>query len=139
MKNIIFLIDAQKGPSGGGKVIYQYSNYINNLKGYSSSIIYLEKKKLFKFFNSIHKRLNVKSKEYSGWKFNELKVKKNYKFKWFPQKVKTKNNLVFDKKKDFVILPEIFAHFADDFLIKKKYPLRNICPKWIRDISHKQY
>ena len=122
MKNIIFLIDAQKGPSGGGKVIYQYSNYINNLKGYSSSVIYLEKKKIFKFFNSIRKKLNIKSKEYSGWKFNELKVKKNYKFKWFPQKVKTKNNLVFDKKKDFVILPEIFAHFADDFLIKKKIP-----------------
>ena len=122
MKNIIFLIDAQKGPSGGGKVIYQYSNYINNLKGYSSSVIYLEKKKIFKFFNSIRKKLNIKSKEYSGWKFNELKVKKNYEFKWFPQKVKTQNNLVFDKKKDFVILPEMFAHFADDFLIKKNIP-----------------
>ena len=32
MKNIIFLIDAQKGASGGGKVIYQYSNYIDSLK-----------------------------------------------------------------------------------------------------------
>ena len=45
MKNIIFLIDAQKGASGGGKIIYQYSNYINFLKGYSSSIIHLRKKK----------------------------------------------------------------------------------------------
>ena len=45
MKNIIFLIDAQKNPSGGGKVIYKYSNYINSLKNYSSVIIHLKKKK----------------------------------------------------------------------------------------------
>ena len=43
MKNIIFLIDAQKGASGGGKVIYQYSNYINSLKRYSSSIVHVKK------------------------------------------------------------------------------------------------
>ena len=52
MKNIIFLIDAQKGASGGGKVIYQYSNYINSLKRYSSSIAHVKKKedrKNFKF------------------------------------------------------------------------------------------
>ena len=49
MKNIIFLVDAQKNPSGGGKVIYQYSNYINTLKNYSSSVIHLKKKKLRKF------------------------------------------------------------------------------------------
>ena len=57
MKNIIFLIDAQKGPSGGGKVIYQYSNYINNLKGYSSSVIYLEKKKFLNFLIQSAKNL----------------------------------------------------------------------------------
>ena len=38
MKNIIFLVDAQQSPSGGGKIIYQYSNYINSLKNYSSSV-----------------------------------------------------------------------------------------------------
>ena len=37
MKNIVFLIDAQKGASGGGKVIYQYSSYINSLKNYTDS------------------------------------------------------------------------------------------------------
>ena len=53
MKNIIFLIDAQKGASGGGKVIYQYSNFINSLKGYSSSVIHVKKKKLNKILNSV--------------------------------------------------------------------------------------
>ena len=46
MKNIIFFIDAQKGASGGGKVIYQYSNYIESLAGYSSSIVHVKKKRL---------------------------------------------------------------------------------------------
>ena len=123
MKNIIFLIDAQKGASGGGKIIYQYSNYINFLKGYSSSIIHLRKKKINKWINSINKRINYKrEKADSGWKIQELEVKKNHFFSWFNIKIKIKNNLNFDKNKDFIILPEIFAHFAQDLLIKKKIP-----------------
>lgn len=124
MKNIIFLIDAQKGASGGGKVIYQYSNYINSLKGYSSSIIHVKKKKIGKIFNSLNKRFNGKLKKirYSGWNFKDLTVKKNYFFSWFNIKVKIKNDLVFDKNKDFVILPEMFAHFAPEFFIKEKVP-----------------
>ena len=46
MKNIIFFVDAQKGPSGGGKIIYQYSSYINSLENFKSSIAHLEKKKI---------------------------------------------------------------------------------------------
>lgn len=122
MKNIIFLIDAQKGPSGGGKVIYQYSNYINSLKNFKSEIIYLEKKKKVKWINSIKKKLHIDQVIETGWKFNDLKIKKNYKFPWFNLKTKTKNNFIFNKKKDFVVLPEIFAHFAEDFLIKEKIP-----------------
>ena len=82
MKNIIFLIDAQKGASGGGKVIYQYSNYINSLKDYSSSIIHVKKKKMGKIFNSLNKRFSGKLKkvQYSGWNFKDLTVKKNYFF-----------------------------------------------------------
>lgn len=45
-KNIIFIIDAQKSASGGGKKIYEYSNYINSLKNYSSEVIHIKKKKL---------------------------------------------------------------------------------------------
>ena len=49
MKNIIFFVDAQKGPSGGGKVIYQYSSYIDSLKNFHSSVAHLEKKKIYKW------------------------------------------------------------------------------------------
>ena len=114
MKNIIFLIDAQKGASGGGKVIYQYSNYINSLKRYSSSIAHVKKKKIGKILNSLNKKFSgsLKKIKYSGWNFKDLTIKKNYSFSWFNIKVKVKNDLVFDKQKDFVILPEMFAHFA---------------------------
>ncbi len=44
----------------------------------------------------------------------------NFNYKWFKHKIKTRNYFNFNKKIDFVILPEIFAHLADDLLIKKK-------------------
>ena len=47
-KNIIFIVDAQKSASGGGKKIYEYSNYINSLKEFSSEIIHIKKKKNYK-------------------------------------------------------------------------------------------
>lgn len=124
MKNIIFLVDAQKGPSGGGKVIYQYSNYINSLENYSSSIIHLKKKRIKKVFDSLNKRLNNKfnQKKISGWNIKDLDIKKDHHFSWFNKKINSKNNLDFNKNKDFVILPEIFAHFAEDLLIKQKIP-----------------
>lgn len=122
MKNIIFLVDAQKNASGGGKVIYQYSNYIESLKDYSSEIVHLKKKKIIKIVDSINKRLSRKPKQYSGWDFKDITVKKNHLFKWFNIDIKVKNDLKFQKDKDFIILPEIFAHFAEDLLIKKKIP-----------------
>lgn len=124
MKNIIFLIDAQKGASGGGKVIYQYSNFINSLKGYSSSIIHVKKKKLNKILNSINKKFKgrLNKTKYSGWNFKDITVKKDYNFSWFNIKIKTKNDLIFDKKKDFVVIPELFAHFASDLCIKENIP-----------------
>lgn len=121
MKNIIFFIDAQKNPSGGGKVIYKYSNYINSLKNFSSAIVHLKKKKLKKFFESFDKKLHRKN-FFFGWDVKDLEVKKNYFFSWFNVKVNLKNNLNFDRKKDFVILPEIFAHFAEELLVRQKIP-----------------
>ena len=92
MKNIIFLIDAQKGASGGGKVIYQYSNYIDSLENYSSSIIHIKKKKIKKIFNSINKKFNgrLNNTEYSGWKFKDMAVKKDYYFPCFNIRVRNK-------------------------------------------------
>jgi hypothetical protein len=122
MKNIIFLIDAQKGASGGGKVIYQYSSFIDSLKSFNSSVAHLEKKKIDKWLHSLNKKINYKKKTISGWDIRELKVRKNHKFSWFNQKIKIKNDLSFNTKNDFVILPEIFAHFAEKLLFKKKIP-----------------
>ena len=122
MKNIIFLIDAQKGASGGGKVIYQYSSFIASLKDFNSSVAHLEKKKIDKWLYSLNKKISYKKKTISGWDISELKVKKNHKFHWFNQKIKIKNDLLFDRKNDFVILPEIFAHFAEKLLFKNKIP-----------------
>ena len=122
MKNIIFFVDAQKGPSGGGKVIYQYSSYINSLKNFKSCVAHLEKKKIYKWLNSINKITDNKKQIETGWLFKELKVKKSHSFAWFDQKIKIKENFNLNKDSDFVILPEIFAHFAEDFLIKRKIP-----------------
>ena len=56
----------------------------------------------------------------STWQSNQIKAADNFKHKWFQNKIITKKNLNFDAKNDFVIIPEIYAHLADDLLIKKK-------------------
>ena len=121
MKNIIFIIDEQKSASGGAKAIYQYSNYINSLDLYSSSVVHIKKKRVSKIFESLNKRLkkNLSNKKYTGWDFEDIKVKKNHQFSWFNIKVNVKNDLIFDNKKDLVVLPEIFAHFGAEFVKKK--------------------
>jgi hypothetical protein len=51
MKNIIFFVDAKKSASGGAKIIYQYSSYINSLykkKKHTSGSILLKKKLITK-------------------------------------------------------------------------------------------
>tara|TARA_B100000700_G_scaffold172623_1_gene190714 strand:+ start:5719 stop:6300 length:582 start_codon:yes stop_codon:yes gene_type:complete len=120
MKNVIFFTHAEKGPSGGAKYIYRYSQIINNSKNFSSEVIHIKKKKTSKYKNSINKILNLKNRTFSGWKFNEITYTKNFKYNWFKNKINIKQNFNFNNEKDFVILPEIFAHFADDFLIEKK-------------------
>ena len=47
MKNIIFLTHAEKNPSGGAKVIYRFSEIINDINGFSSEVIHIKKKKNF--------------------------------------------------------------------------------------------
>jgi len=48
MKNIIFITHAEKKASGGAKIIYNYSQIINNLKNFNSEVLHLKKKKLVK-------------------------------------------------------------------------------------------
>ena len=66
MKNIIFLTHAEKGPSGGAKYIYRYSQIIDEIKNFSSEVIHIKKKKTSKYKNSINKILNIKKKHHQG-------------------------------------------------------------------------
>ena len=120
MKNIIFLTHAEKGPSGGAKYIYRYSQIINQIKNFTSEVLHIKKKRTSKYKNSINKILNLKKEITSGWQYKDITCAKNFKYKWFENKINLKQNFDFDNKKDFVILPEIFAHLANEFLIKKK-------------------
>ena len=122
--NIIYILPAHKSASGGSKVIYQHSELINKFKidNVSSHILHLKKKKIDKILLSLKKRMFDKpSKEY-GWNSKEMKAVKSFtpSSSWAKNKILIKKDMNFNPKTDFVILPEIWAHFANDFLIKKK-------------------
>jgi len=119
--NVIYLNTVEKKPSGGAKVIYNHSSIINNLKikNLTSEILHLKKTKISKLKTSLKKIFNVRHLEY-GWNFLDVSIFKNYKVKWSNNLIKSRDKFNFDQKKDFVIIPEIWAHFAEDFLIKKK-------------------
>ncbi len=57
-----------------------------------------------------------------GWSANEMKPVSSFtpSSTWTKNKILIKNDMSFNPKTDFIIIPEIWAHFAYDFLIKKK-------------------
>lgn len=121
--NIIYILPELKGVSGGGKVIYNHSNILNSLNNNTTSqILHVKKNLSYKLKISLSKRINIFNNSFIGWNGNEIKVSKNFKpsKSWFDKNIKLKKNIKFDPKKDFVILPEIFAHFATDLNLKKK-------------------
>ncbi len=120
MRNIIFFTHAEKKASGGGKYIYKFSQIINEIKNFSSEVVHIKKKKTSKLRDSINKRFSIERDVHTGWLFDDITVAKNFKYNWFESKIRIKENFNFNKKNDLVILPEIFAHLADDLLIKKK-------------------
>ena len=122
--NIIYLNTVERGPSGGGKTIYYHSNLINKLKisNVSSEVLHIKKKKTSKWNSSIKKIFKISEEKYFGWGFNDITVNKNFKPKWFKESIKLKENFTFDKKRDFIIFPEIFAHFAKKLCINNNIP-----------------
>tara|TARA_B100000886_G_scaffold312351_1_gene248241 strand:- start:1007 stop:2032 length:1026 start_codon:yes stop_codon:yes gene_type:complete len=118
MKNIIFLCTADKKPFGGNKIIYQFSNYINSQRKFTSQVVHIKKSKISKTITSIKKKLRLESNSFTGWSIKDIEVAKNFHDKWFHMDILKKNDLNF-KKDDFVIIPEIFAHLAKDILINK--------------------
>ena len=118
--NIIYLNTAEKKPSGGVKTIYKHSSLINNLKikNLTSEVLHLKVSKISKIKKSFKKKFKIKDSKY-GWKFSEVCIVKNHKIKWTNDLIKIRNKFNFDKENDFVILPELWTHFAVDMLIKK--------------------
>jgi hypothetical protein len=121
--NIIYLLPEMKGASGGAKVIYNHSIILNNINNnISSKIIYLKKNFLYKLQLSLSKRIKFFDEKFSGWDGKKMKISKKFKpnKEWHKDEVFTRDNLNFDKKKDFVIIPEIWAHFATDLKFAEK-------------------
>ena len=123
-KNIIYFLPAAKNPSGGAKYMYQHSNLINkmNIKGLSSSIIHYKKKKISKLVYSFKwKYLNYDTDKNYGYNPSEIELVKNFEpsKEWMPIKINHKNDLRLNPENDFIIFPEIIAHFAKKFCIEK--------------------
>ena len=121
--NIIYILPELKGASGGGKVIYNHSGIINSLKNnFKSQVIHIKKNLSYKLKISISKRVNIFNDQYSGWDGKKIKISKNFvpDKSWYNKSIITRNDINFDSFKDFIILPEIFAHFAKDLEFKKK-------------------
>lgn len=122
--NIIYIATSEKGPSGGVKIFYDYSEQINKLriKNITSEILHLKKKKASKWKNSIKKAFKLKNDQYSGWHAEDVTVDKNFRSSWFENKINVKKDMFFNKQKDFLIFPEIFSHLAKKICINKKIP-----------------
>ena len=112
-----------KGAAGGAKVIYKHSLILNKLnKKIESTILHIKKKITYKLELSLVKRIQLNSKLLSGWDGTKIKPSNNYlpSKKWYNDKIKKFRSLQFNKDKDFIILPEIFSHFAKDLNFKKR-------------------
>ena len=119
-KSIIYFLPAETHPSGGAKTIYSHSYLINKLgfKNFSSSIVHYKKKKSSKFILSIKKRIfDKKNLKNYGYLPDDFKIVKDFtpEKKWMDIKINHKNDLKFNPKTDFLIFPEIIAHFAKKF------------------------
>lgn len=115
--NIIYLLPEMKEASGGAKVIYSHSLILNYIgKHISSQIIHLKKNFLYKLNLSLAKRVKFFDKKNSGWDGKKMKISKKFipKKDWYDNKISISDNLNFDRKKDFIIIPEIWSHFAKD-------------------------
>lgn len=111
-----------KGASGGAKVIYKHSSILNNLdNNVSSSVNHLKKKISYKIKTSLSKKFKFLEQKSSGWEGKKMRVSKNFSpsIKWMTNKLIIGKSLNFNKEKDFLIIPEIWAHFAEDLELKK--------------------
>ena len=73
--NLIYFCTAEKGPSGGAKIVYNHSGHINklNIRNLTSEIIHIKKKQTSKWNTSFKKLLN-----YNGVKCNGFPLLGNF-------------------------------------------------------------
>ena len=119
MINIIYILPYEKGTAGGITTSLNQSISINKyLKNFKSEVIFIKKKKISKFRESLKKNFSL-SYIKKGWSINDIApiIDKKYQNK---KNIVIKKDFNFNKNSDFVILPEIFAHFASGMLFKKK-------------------
>ena len=120
--NIIYLMPELKGASGGAKVIYNHSAILNKInKDTASEILHLKKKITYKIELSLAKKFELFNKFKPGWNAKKMKASKKFlpNKNWYDKKINLKTNLHFNPNKDFIIIPEIMAHFAVDLNFKK--------------------
>ena len=121
--NVIYLLPELKGPSGGAKVIYKNSLILNKVnQKVESKILYVKKKLMYKLQISLAKKIKLKNFLLGGWDGKKMKESSNFlpNKSWFKGKIKFAKNLNFQSSKDFIIIPEIFAHFAVDLDLKNQ-------------------
>jgi len=121
--NIIYLVPELKGAAGGAKVVYDHSLILNNISNkVESKILHLKKNLIYKLKLSLAKKISLFDTKLSGWNGAEMKVAKNFlpNKKWYKKKIEIKQSLNFDNKKDFLIIPEIFSHFAEDLNLTER-------------------
>ena len=138
--NIIYLLPEMKGASGGAKVIYKHSAILNNIdKNVSSSVNHLKKKISYKITTSLSKKFKIFAQKNSGWEGKKMKISKNFSpsDKWATNKLVIGKSLNFNRHSDFLIIPEIWAHFAND-LKKEKNKLCNFCSRFFSHGINKQ-
>lgn len=122
IRNINFFIPYEKKIAGGIKRIMFHAKMINNIdKLIAANLLFVKKKTTSRWIDSIKKKIKVKN-NYTGWKIKDIKTvdKKNQNFQFLDEKTKIVKKLNFDEKKDFIIFPEIFAHFAEELCSKKR-------------------
>ena len=96
--NIIYLNISEKGPSGGGKIIYRHSEIINKLENkFTSQVLHIKKKRYKKWSNSLNKILNIGKRKYYGWNFNDVTISKNFKTNWYNGNINIKNDFCCEK------------------------------------------
>ena len=125
--NIVYILPTSKKPAGGPKVIYEHSDIINKLKlkNISSEILHIKKKRIFKILNSLKKNFTYKNRY--GWELKDLKADKNFfpSKNWISKDIAIRKDISFNKNQDFIIIPEIMAHLANDLCIKNKIKYNN--------------